>query len=303
MLTKNSNAFTIECDNYVSFSFKEKKYGSTIELSVGHASLKDVRESLDAIESKMSVEDYCDFLDVVSDIEDAMSYYSRDLYTSSYISMMQSLVDGYDGDKDKESGSPWCTSHFYDIEDPSFISDCAKKDALSDCEEIAGYIDDDTSYTDSVDTLMRISIVSVNKGMYDESFFSLATMGRDYEKKYAQAALECLKLEKENPSTYYVDIESQEDYEISLYDFFLESAWVDSDKDLYNGGSLLRFMITTKKGSYESGEWINENNQIETIDSNIRFNDFEIASYFDNFNVADFLDNLQTILNDRKIFD
>lgn len=234
MLTKNSHVFTIECDNYVTFHFKEKVFGSTIELSVGHASLSSLREDCDAIESSMSVSDYCDFANIILDIEDAMSYYLRDLYTSSYISMMQSLVDGYDGGKDKESGSPWCTSYFYDIEDPSFISDCAKKDALSDCEEIAGYIDEEEDNLGH-NSVFYITLNAGNKYKeYEVEKKIVCKEGKDYQKTYTYLALECEALKSVGHS-YFIDTTLLDRVKITaaFFDDVLEDIEKSTDPDLY----------------------------------------------------------------------
>lgn len=172
----------------------------------------------------------------------------KKMYVDAYIEKVALLVDGYDEDEDKSSGSPWCTQGLYDDMTLDMIGYKAYTAAEKDAPALAGFIDEDESNLghDSV------FYITLNRGVMYRDYVTekkvVCRKGKTYQKTYTTLSLECEALKKAGHN-YFIDTEVLEQIEIAAMNFqeVLEEIDGHVNPDLYAASYALDSL-------YDSGE-------------------------------------------------
>ncbi|NCB02509.1 MAG: hypothetical protein EOM67_10135 [Spirochaetia bacterium] len=187
-------------------------------------------------------------------IMDYMTQYMKEMYVSAYIDRIDLLVDGYDEEQDRSSGSPWCTQSLYDDMTLDMIGYKAYTAAEKDAPALAGFIDEDESNLGHD----GVFYITLNCGIMYKDYVTekkiVCRKGKDYQKIYTSLSLECEALKKAG-HTYFIDTELLDQIEITAMNFqeVLEEIDGHVDPDLYAASYALDSLDKNDEAYTEDG--------------------------------------------------
>lgn len=238
-----------EKENQVAFMYNEKEFTiNDARASIFLFTSKQLDELLESDEISQECYD---------DVSEYMREYISSIYISAYTNEMGVLVDGYNEEEDKASGSPWCTQYitFHDVSMNDASSYAYLEVVNGDALEVAGFIDEEESNLghDSV------FYITLNCGERYSDYVCykkvVAKKGRNYQKIYTTLSLECAPLKKAGHS-YFIDTELIERIDIQEEmntDIVVDICNESDDPDLYAASYALHALDSSKEEYSEIG--------------------------------------------------